>query len=225
MLIAGSAFAFMMLMYSAREYYNRPRTGRFAARVSEQHSSGLPRIGGDFSLVDQDGNPVTWADLRGSWVGVYFGFIRCPEVCPAQMAKMSQTIRLIKDNVTCGDVPWTFVFVSCDPARDNIGLIKEYLADFEDIKKSHNVRILGLVGTPEMTAKAMSQWRIYASVPDDQDTASGEYIVDHSIACYWFDPRGRFTAMHGPKYRAEQMAAELVKMVDFVTANPDASLY
>lgn len=224
MILSGTVVSCLLLAYSINEYRHRPASGRNVGSRSDPEHFGVPRIGGDFSLVDQDGNPVTWASLRGSWLAIYFGFIRCPEVCPAQMSKMATAVRLITENSKV-QVPWKFVFISCDPARDNIGLIKEYLSDFQSLEKTHNVKVLGLVGTPELTGKAMSNWRIYASVPEPEEIETGEYIVDHSIACYWFDPAGRFVSMHGPKYKEEHMAAELIPMVERITRDPHSNLY
>lgn len=53
-------------------------------------SSGLGQIaiGGDFRLLDQTGMQVTLADFKGKWVLLYFGFCRCPDICPEQIDRL-----------------------------------------------------------------------------------------------------------------------------------------
>ena len=53
-----------------------------------------------FSLIDQDGRAFTEAHLHGQWSLVYFGFTRCPKVCPTQMSKLTQLT-----NVAAADNP------------------------------------------------------------------------------------------------------------------------
>ncbi|TPP59158.1 Protein SCO1 protein mitochondrial [Fasciola gigantica] len=51
-------------------------------------SMGRPSIGGDFTLVDHNGKPCSLADFKGKWVLLYFGFCRCPDICPEQLEKV-----------------------------------------------------------------------------------------------------------------------------------------
>lgn len=58
-------------------------------------SYGRPHIGGPFSLETPDGKTFTHEDLRGKWSMVYFGFTNCPDICPAELDKMT----LVLDNL------------------------------------------------------------------------------------------------------------------------------
>ena len=49
-----------------------------AAKQSEVRSAGVAAIGGPFSVVRDDGRPITDADLRGRYLLLYFGFTNCP---------------------------------------------------------------------------------------------------------------------------------------------------
>lgn len=46
---------------------------------------------------------------------LYFGFTRCPDICPASLQKLSTAINLLKEK---GVTNVKFLFVSLDPDRD-----------------------------------------------------------------------------------------------------------
>lgn len=49
---------------------------------------GQMAIGGDFRLIDQTGMEVKLQDFKGKWVILYFGFCRCPDICPEQIERL-----------------------------------------------------------------------------------------------------------------------------------------
>ena len=52
-------------------------------------------IGGPFKLVDQNGNPITDADLKGKPHLVFFGYTHCPDVCPTTLFDVSEVLRAL----------------------------------------------------------------------------------------------------------------------------------
>src|SRR5579864_5470081 len=44
----------------------------------------------DFALTDQAGRPFTAQNLQGKPTLVFFGFTRCPDVCPTTLVKLAQ---------------------------------------------------------------------------------------------------------------------------------------
>jgi protein SCO1/2 len=62
-----------------------PRGGQVAVSPSS--------VGGPFRLVDQNGRAVTEKDFGGKPYLVFFGFTHCPDICPAALFDMSETLR------------------------------------------------------------------------------------------------------------------------------------
>ena len=50
--------------------------------ITPVSSTGVADIGGEFTLVDDEGQRRTWSDFRGTPVALFFGFTNCPDVCP-----------------------------------------------------------------------------------------------------------------------------------------------
>src|SRR3984893_14482446 len=46
-------------------------------------------IGGPFRLIDQNGKPVSDADLKGKWQLVFFGYTHCPDACPTALNEIA----------------------------------------------------------------------------------------------------------------------------------------
>jgi len=46
------------------------------------------RMGGDFTLTDQNGKTVRWADFNGQYRLVYFGYTLCPGLFPFDLNKI-----------------------------------------------------------------------------------------------------------------------------------------
>jgi protein SCO1/2 len=130
-----------------------------------------------FSLQDGDGRTRTLNDFRGRVVIVFFGFTHCPDVCPAELAKMAQVVREL--GPSAGTV--RVVFVSLDPQRDTPRIIRGYAAAF-------NPTFIGLSGSAAaVNAAAVSFSVQFAKVP----LGHGDYTVDHSTGSYVFDRHGR----------------------------------
>src|SRR5262249_21939421 len=52
-------------------------------------------IGGPFRLIDQNGNPITDADIKGRPFLVFFGYTHCPDVCPTTLFDVSEVMRAL----------------------------------------------------------------------------------------------------------------------------------
>ena len=156
-------------------------------------------IGGPFRLIDQNGQTVTDADLKGKWSLVYFGYTHCPDACPTALNDISIAL----DDLGPKRDAVRAVFITVDPERDTAEALKSYVTSFD-------APILALTGSPEAIAQAAKGYRVYyAKHPE----AGGDYSMDHSSVIYVMDPEGRFTASFTHESAPEQIAERLKKLI------------
>ncbi len=89
------------------------------------------KIGGDWQLMGTSGQTVTSADLEGSSYLIYFGFTKCPDICPATLFRLSKIARIIRASPENKYFSLKTVFVSVDPERDTPEVLKKYLKNFD----------------------------------------------------------------------------------------------
>ncbi|MEN3288091.1 MAG: hypothetical protein V7634_2391 [Bradyrhizobium sp.] len=152
-------------------------------------------IGGPFQLTDQTGAVVTDKSLEGRPTLIFFGFTHCPDVCPTSLFEMSEVLRAMGQQADRVNA----YFISVDPERDTPAAMKEYLSSFDP-------HVKGLTGDPEVMAKVISEYRVYAKKVPLKD---GDYTMDHTALIYLMDRDGRFVAPFNLKRSPEEAAAEL----------------
>ncbi len=154
------------------------------------------KIGGPFTLVDQDGRTVTEANFDGRWLLVYFGFTFCPDVCPTALTRNISAIDLLGEQAE----KITPVLISVDPQRDSPEKLKDYVRFFHP-------RLVGLTGTPQQIASVAKEYRVfYVKSPGDTPET---YLVDHSSLTYLIGPDGKFVEFFSHGLSAEEVANRL----------------
>lgn len=135
-------------------------------------------FGRDFALIDHTGKPRTLADFRGKVVVVFFGYVRCPDVCPTTMIELKQVVDALGEDGKRVQV----LFVTVDPERDTPALLAQYVPTFDS-------SFLGLTGDAAAIAKVAKDFRVFIQkVPG---SSPDNYTVDHTAGSYVFDSEGR----------------------------------
>jgi len=156
-------------------------------------------IGGPFRLIDQNGKPVSDADLKGKWQLVFFGYTHCPDACPTALNEIALALEQLGEKRDAIEV----VFITVDPDRDTPEVMKSYVQSFD-------APIIALTGSPEAVAQAAKAYRVYYA---KHPRADGDYDMDHSAVIYVMNPEGRFTATFTPDSTADAIAQRLQKLI------------
>lgn len=169
------------------------------ATEQETVSVGKAKVGGPFSMKNQDGKRFTDRDLHGEFALLYFGFTTCPDICPDELEKLSAAIDSVEQKTGAQIRP---VFLSVDPERDTVRRIKSYVKEFHP-------RLIGLTGTQAEVDAAAKAYRVYYMKTDD----TKDYLIDHSIIMYLLDPNGDFVTFFGKNFTEEQLGNKMAKIV------------
>ncbi|HXP75376.1 MAG TPA: SCO family protein [Stellaceae bacterium] len=188
-LFLGLAVLLGVLAYDFRAFFPSGLDGEQVAPVS---------IGGEFTLVDQNGVTRHPQDFRGKLMLVYFGYTFCPDACPTALQDMSRAIDLL--GAKGDDV--RPIFITIDPARDTVEQMKLYASNFHP-------SLIALTGTPEQIAEAAKAYRVYYA--KSSSTSGTDYLMDHTVFIYLMGRDGKYLSHFPPGTTAEQMAAAIEK--------------
>jgi protein SCO1 len=131
-----------------------------------------------FSMMDANtGKPITQAAFKGDFTLLYFGYTQCPDVCPLTLQRVAQVF----DKLGKDARQFRFLFVTVDPNRDTLPVLKQYTAAFSPL-------FVGLRGDDNTIARLARRYRIAYSVATA--TKTHPYEVTHSSAIYVFAPNG-----------------------------------
>jgi protein SCO1/2 len=196
------------------EANNAPRSRTFAIRIVATLIAGAlvgfsafvltspserPRgalIGGAFALEDGAGKTVRDQTLRGKPFLVYFGYTHCPDVCPTELARISDILSKM------GDKAIPTLFITVDPERDTPKVMQDYVSSF-------NPAVIGLSGSLQAVEATEKTFRVFAR--KGQPQPDGDYSMDHSSIVYLMDKNGAFVEAFNVERSPEEAAKDLEK--------------
>lgn len=150
--------------------------GKDPADPSSIHADSF---GGPFTLTAPDGSKVTEKTLAGKPYAIFFGFTRCPDVCPTSLSRMAT----LRKRMEPDGMKFNIVFVSVDPGHDKPADLGNYVALF-------GTPIMGLTGTDAQIEQIKKGYGVFsAKVPQP----GGDYTIDHTAAIYLMTAQGEFS--------------------------------
>ncbi len=141
--------------------------------------TGEAQIGGAFTLTNQHGQPFTSEMLKGRYSLIFLGYSNCPDICPATLMVLSDTLKKLgadADKVNTA-------FISVDSVNDTPQKLAEYIASFDS-------RIIALSGNEEQVKAIIAAYKGYAKRPED--AAPGNTLISHSGYIYLMDRDGKY---------------------------------
>jgi len=179
-------------------------------------------------INDQSKEVYLSGPLNGKWGLLYFGFTSCPDVCPVDLAKISQSYKAMKNK---DDLQ--VVFISVDPKRD-IGKLDSYAQTFDksfigltthEDKLASITRVLGVYHQVVETQQDVQQDHSKHSTDshDSHDKGSNaemksmsseQYNIDHTTSFLLLSPDLKLTAILTSPHEPKAMAEALDKIID-----------
>ncbi|RYE01175.1 MAG: SCO family protein [Sphingomonadales bacterium] len=138
------------------------------------------RIGGAFALTDQTGSPRRDTDFAGKWRIVYFGYTYCPDICPTDMLKLGQAMKLLDKSDPALSAKVAPIFISVDPERDTPPVLKQFVGQFHP-------RFTGLTGSVEAITQVAKEY----AVAFRKEPAGDSYLIGHTQIAYLMDGDGK----------------------------------
>ena len=155
--------------------------------------------GKDIGIADTSGKIRRVEDFKGQITLVFFGFTRCPDVCPSTLMRLRQ----VRDALGPDADKLQVLLVSVDPERDTPDRLEAYVKNFDP-------SFIGLRPEPAELEKVIKAFHAIAvKVP----TADGkDYTVDHSATLYVYDRRNQLRLIAQPDIAIDAFAADLRRL-------------
>jgi protein SCO1/2 len=151
--------------------------GRASQGGSTDISGVMPPLAFKMTRAN-DRTQVSAADYRGKTVLLYFGYTHCPDECPMTLANLALVLKRLGPEASQVRV----LFVTVDPVRDSLAVLKSYVAAFAP-------EIDGLRGSTNDLTALTRRYRVIYSV--NPATPTSAYDVMHSDSLFAFDASGR----------------------------------
>lgn len=170
----------------------------------EANAAALAKyIGGPFTLTNgATGKPFSEKDLVGKPSALFFGFTRCPDVCPTALQRMARLRKAMNAEKPGSGDAFNIIFVSVDPESDSPQGVAEYVKLFA-------TPIIPLGGTQAQIDEVVKAYKIYVNrVPTD----GGGYTIDHSASVFLLNKQGKVVGTIDHKEQ-EPVALDKLKLL------------
>ena len=155
--------------------------GACRAALYEWHGTAYdpPRPAPSILLPASDGTLFDLSDEAGRVVVVYFGYMNCPDICPATLGNLAALMGDLGEPASGLRV----VFITVDPERDTLPALADYLLAFDPT-------FIGLRGERPETERILAAYGVYAGM----DEAAASHEIEHSARLFLIDKEGSLRA-------------------------------
>ncbi|GAM73876.1 cytochrome oxidase biogenesis protein sco1/senC/prrC [Vibrio ishigakensis] len=168
------------------------------AAQSAQQKADMPMVTGE------GGKEVALFHPEDPRINVlYFGFTRCPDVCPTSLAMLSAALKQVDEETLNKIRP---IFITLDPERDSG-------ADSDTYAKYFHPNFEGYAADAD-TLKALADKYGVIYIRNELEDSALEYTVDHNSYFYFLAPNGSEIT----KVQHTLSPAPLVKAINTITS-------
>jgi len=136
----------------------------------------------DFYLDTLD-RPISLPTFKGKTVALYFGYMYCPDVCPTSLSKLSQALQELSSEEQKN---FQGIFVSVDPDRDSLKMIKDYSLYFHE-------NFIGATSKSKEYLHGLVKRYGGSFRKVKLEGSEMGYSVNHTSEIYFFDKEGKFS--------------------------------
>lgn len=175
--------------------------------VAKFHGTWLenPREVSSFEFNGTNQKPFNNKSLANHWTMMFFGFTKCPTICPVTMAELGKMYQLLSEKGV-NQMPQV-VMVSLDPERDSIDVLDKFV-------KAFNPDFLGAKADSEEGVKVLTQemgvafTKVTPSALGDEKQA---YSIEHTGTVMLFNPKGQLCAFFTMPHQASNLAEDYIR--------------
>ena len=151
-----------------------------------------------FSLTNQEGQPVTHQHYSGQHLLVFFGFTHCQHICPMGMHRITKIMNeLEQEGINQQIKP---IFISVDSNRDTPERIATFIDPFHP-------NFDGLTGSTVSVKKTANSFKTYFE--EKISLTNENYDVTHSSMIYVVDPFHRIVGTLSSNLSVSESAEQL----------------
>jgi protein SCO1/2 len=181
--------------------------GRTAA-IDQLHGVKFvpPHAKPDFTLETTDGKPFHFvSDTHGSVTLLYFGYTKCPDVCPLHMANIASALKQLEPS---DQAQVKVVFVTTDPTRDTPEVLRAWLDNFDK-------RFIGVRGSLDSVNAIQAKLDLPPATMEAMDPKAagpGMYGMGHAAQVLAFTPDDSLRTEYPSGYKVADWVNDLPKL-------------
>jgi protein SCO1 len=155
-----------------------------------------PEPAPNFTLLAHPEGEVSLSDFRGRAVLLFFGFTRCPDVCPMTL----QRLRSVTEGLGRRGENVHILLVTVDPERDSPEALDEYVRQF-------GPNVTGLTGDPDELEALRRTYGVYAAMQAHHPER--DPMIMHTDAVFGIDRQGRLRVLLDASGSEDELRADI----------------
>lgn len=187
LLVAGLGVGALAAVLTAKPEISadaRPDPNRFS--VDASNTPGFPKVkGGDYELVDHNGNRRTSVSPDGKFQLLFFGYSNCKAICSVALPNLAEAVDLL-EGMNAAVTP---VLITVDPERDTVEVLSQSVGDIHP----ELVGLTGAQGKLDEAYKAFNLEKKFLFEHVDEGA-----VYSHGSFIYLLGPDGSFKTLFAP---------------------------